>query len=150
MLEVAYHETLSILRDAEAKIVIEDDYADFKNFFVDWKEPQLDGTCSTVAFVLMETHAQSGSSDYIEFHCHLYTSKHRKKQRQLGDNDFYRVKDFLDSQVSTPCGFQVVEYFKTRRDYKTSRMSHLFINNEPGVIIEVGGLLNTNSRKNNG
>lgn len=139
MLDKAYNTILDVLKNQNVGILIEDDYADFKNFFARSEEPHLEG-CITIEFVLMEGSLSTDSCQTIEFYCHFYTSKNRKKQKLLSANDFRRLKNFLDVQIFNPSGFVVTEYFEVKRDYRAIRMSPLFIQNKPGVIIMVGGL----------
>ncbi|RJX17078.1 MAG: hypothetical protein C4575_14180 [Desulforudis sp.] len=139
MLNETYQDILKILRQEGTGILVEDDYADFKNFFAKWKEPQLEETCVTIEFILRAPAPEHCPTPTVEFYCLFYTSKKRYKQKILSGNKFDHPKQFLDSKIFTPVGLTITKYFDVKRDYKTYRMRPLFINNMPGVIIVIGG-----------
>ncbi|MHB8790179.1 MAG: hypothetical protein ACYDBT_09890 [Desulfobulbaceae bacterium] len=143
MLNQAHQNILRILRETGAGVLEEDDYADFKNFIARWEEPFLEKTCMTIEFVVREHFPELCSTNTLEFFCLLYTTKGPKMQRLLSDNQFGRVKQFLESMIFAPAGLTPREYFKIKRDYKTSHLRPLFIDGQPGVIIIIGGLATT-------
>lgn len=145
MLNQTYRRLLRTLRAAEVGVLVEDDYADFKNFFAKWKEPILESTCTVIEIILRDPSSAAVSSQGVEFIILFYTSKNRVKQRQLSSCKFKQLKHFIATQLFAPIGMTVTGFFDIKRDYKTNHVKTLFINRVPGVIIIVGGIAKHNN-----
>ena len=108
MLETVYRDLLDGLDRMDVTVSVEDDYPDFKEFFVSCSAAQLNGSFTNFSLVLFGQESDSGAAVQAVFHSFFYTLKGHKRQRMMSSSNFRVLKTFVENSLFGPAGLHVI------------------------------------------